>query len=115
MNGFARLGIGMAGGLAAAASKVLALDISRLNQVIDQGSIAGLSDLRVTLFIFAPILIFLGGLIAWATDESNRMKLLAIGCAAPALIAPWTSGDLKPRDASTVGLSLASTAFAQAQ
>lgn len=114
MNGFWRLVVGMAGGLAATASKVMALDITRLSQALDQGNMAGISDLRVTIFIFAPILIFLGGLIAWATDESNRMKLLAIGCAAPALIAPWTAGDLTPKVASN-GFSFASSAFAQEQ
>ncbi|HZP19932.1 MAG TPA: hypothetical protein VFB16_06940 [Bauldia sp.] len=91
MLGLGRFAVGLAGGFAGATSKVLALDVGQLAKLLDQGNMQGLNDLKVTIYIFTPVLMILGGLIAWATAEENRAKLLAIGCAAPAIIAPWTS------------------------
>lgn len=42
--------------------------------------------------IMVPALMFLGALIAWASYENHRMKLLAIAVAAPALITTWAGG-----------------------
>lgn len=83
--------IGALGGLLASASKILAWDVQQLAALVDQGNTVDLTELRVTIFIFTPILMFLGGLVGWASGETHRIKLLAIGCAAPALIAPWTT------------------------
>ena len=94
MLGFTRFMIGAAGGLVASASKILAIDIEKLQRFVDTGHLAEIGELKVTIYIFTPILMLLGALVAWASDEKHRMKLLAIGCAAPALIAPWTGGNL---------------------
>lgn len=91
MLGIVRFFVGVAGGFAAAASKVLAIDAGQLAKFLDHGNVAATDELRVTIFVATPILMVLGGLIAWATSEDNRLKLLAIGCAAPALVAPWTT------------------------
>ena len=91
MHGFVRFFIGAIGGLAASASKVMALDTDLLALALERGLVDEASSLKVTIFIFTPILMTIGGIVAWVTDESNRTKLLAIGCAAPAIIAPWTA------------------------
>ena len=85
MNTLVRIFAGLAGGLAAAASKILALDVPQLAQFTSTGRLDEMDELRVTIFIFTPILMFLGAIIAWASQENNRMKLLALGAAAPAL------------------------------
>jgi hypothetical protein len=115
MNSLTRFFVGMIGGLVAACSKILALDISQLSTFLDQGNLSDLNDLKVTIYIFTPILVFLGGVIAWATSEESRMKLLAIGCAAPAIVAPWTAASpVEPLSAfHLVPGSIVSTAFAQ--
>lgn len=39
-----------------------------------------------------PSLMFLGALVAWASYENHRLKLLAIAVAGPALITTWAGG-----------------------
>jgi len=94
MEGIIRIFAGIAGGFTASASKILALDIEKLGRFVETGSLDDINELRVTIFIFTPVLMAIGGIIAWASMEPNRMKLLALGAAAPALIAPWTSSRL---------------------
>lgn len=115
MNSVTRFFVGMVGGFVAACSKILALDVGQLSTFLDQGNLSDLNDLRVTIYIFTPILVFLGGVIAWATAEESRMKLLAIGCAAPAIVAPWTAtSPVDPLNAfQLVPGSIVSTAYAQ--
>ena len=112
MNGAGRFFIGVLGGLAASASKVLALDVERLGRLVETGNFENMSDLLGTIYIVTPILMFLGGLIAWASAENHRMKLLAIGCAAPAMIAPWTAAKLDPMKTSFLP-EMVSSAYAQ--
>ncbi len=95
MHQIKRFLIGVVGGLVAAISKILAIDIQQLGQFVSSGDFSELNELKVTIFIFTPILGLIGGVVAWATDENIRWKLLAIGCSAPALIAPWTSGNIQ--------------------
>jgi len=35
---------------------------------------------------------FLGAFIAWITDETNRMKIVALAIAAPAMVTTWSGG-----------------------
>ncbi len=115
MNSISRVTIGIVGGLVAASSKILALDAEKLAVLFEQGNIDEINSLKVTIFVVTPILLFLGGVIAWATSEESRIKLLAIGCAAPAIIAPWTAQ--APFDVtaavSSAHFGLTSTAYAQ--
>ncbi|MBO6919078.1 MAG: hypothetical protein JJ858_11650 [Rhizobiaceae bacterium] len=114
MNGISRAFIGLMGGFAAATSKILALDVARLGQFVETGNLDDLSELRVTIYIFTPLLMLLGGIVAWASSEEQRMKLLAIGCAAPALLAPWTAGDLTKSTGPVLGsYSIVTPAFAE--
>jgi len=118
MNSIAKMAIGMAGGLLAAISKYGAFEHEALIEIIRMHT--EVSDearaFRLALYISSLVLVLMGGAVAWATDENNRMKLLAIGAAAPALIAPWTTQLDKGRpDKAGVAWSLpfATPAFAQ--
>jgi len=113
MSGLTRIAMGIAGGFAASTSKILATDVGQLATLLDHADMSGIAELRVTIFIFTPILMFLGGLVAWATEETNRMKLLAIGCAAPALVAPWTTGAVNLPNQDALRDIVVTTAYAQ--
>lgn len=94
MSDIGRIIVGSLGGLAASLSKVLAVDTGRLAILFYSADVSAVNDLRVTIFIFTPILVLLGGIVGWVSGEEHRLKLLAIGCSAPALLAPWTTGQL---------------------
>lgn len=94
MNDLYRAMIGAIGGLLASMSKILAMDVAKLSEFLEQGASAQIDEMKVTLYIFTPILIVVGSIVAWATTERSRMKLLAIGVSAPAMIAPWTTYDV---------------------
>lgn len=107
--------LGCLGGLAAALSKVLALDTERLAVLFYAADATAVNDLRVTIFIFTPILMFLGGIVGAVSGETHRMKLLAIGCSAPALLAPWTTGELSSAARPLVASIGITPAFAQVE
>ncbi len=101
MTSTQRVFIGTMGGLAAVCVKFLGQDYY---MVVTQA--ANLSDQQITSYIvgysiLTPILAFLGGLVAWVTDEKNKLKLLAIGVAAPAMITTW-AGDSQPYQSADV-------------
>ena len=92
MKGYERAIIGGLGGLAAVCVKFLGQDY---NLVVKQA--ANLTENQITSYIIGyiiltPILIFLGSLLSWVSDEKNKLKLLALGVAAPALITTWAGG-----------------------
>lgn len=73
-----KISIGAIGGLAAVCVKFLGQDY---NILIQQG--ANLSADQLFAFtigyaVLTPILVFLGGVLAWVSDEPNRVKLLAM-------------------------------------
>ena len=89
--------IGVLGGLAAVCVKFLGQDYySVVTQVANLTSQQILSY-KIGYAILTPMLMFLGGLLSWVSDETNKLKLLAISVAAPALITTW-SGGAKPKD-----------------
>jgi len=106
MTGVSRIFAGILGGFAASLSKILALDVNHIAEFLfkNTGDIETYNQIIVNAYVFTPVLMALGGIIAWASQEDNRMKALAIGCAAPALMAPWTNGNLNAID-------IASSAF----
>lgn len=111
MTSIQRVFIGTMGGLAAVCVKFLGQDYY---MVVTQA--ANLSDQQITSYIvgysiLTPILAFLGGLVAWVTDEKNRLKLLAIGIAAPAMITTW-AGDSQPYQSADVLDLVISSAYA---
>ena len=120
---FSSILIGALGGLAAVSVKYLGQDHSFVTQNLQLGQTANLWALLIGYIILTPILMFLGGLLACMSGEVNRMKLLAIGVAAPALITTWAGGatpDHPPINAGGANsahlidnFSLVSPAFAQ--
>ena len=87
--------IGSLGGLAAICVKYVGQDHNFVTKLIQSGDLHDM-DLVLALFvgyaILTPMLMFLGALIAWGSSERNRLKLLALGVAAPALITTWAGG-----------------------
>lgn len=120
---FSSILIGALGGLAAVSVKYLGQDHSFVTQNLQLGQTANLWALLIGYIILTPILMFLGGLLACMSGEVNRIKLLAIGVAAPALITTWAGGatpDHPPINAGGANsahlidnFSLVSPAFAQ--
>ena len=114
MNGINRAIVGGLGGLAAWLSKLLALDIAMLGQLVDQQLWVQAAELKVNIYIFLPVLIFLGSLIAWMTEEKERFKLFAIGVSAPAILAPWLAKASISEMAMIDRMSIVSPAYAGA-
>jgi SPOR domain len=83
--------LGGLGGLAAICVKYIGQDHNVVMDWIDTGD-PRLHKLLIGYLILTPILIFLGGLVTWVSDETNHLKLLAMGVAAPALITTWAGG-----------------------
>lgn len=115
MSDIGRFIVGSLGGLAASLSKVLAVDTGQLAILFYSADATAVNDLRVTIFIFTPILVLLGGIVGWVSGEEHRMKLLAIGCSAPALLAPWTTGQLETASGSLVASLGVTPAYAQTE
>ena len=112
MGFIVRFFIGALGGLVAALSKIMAIDVAKLNELIDTGLLLAGQDLRVSVLIYMPILILLGGLVAAMIDENVKLKIFAIGVSAPALIAPWMSADANIKSISNLFPLQISTAYA---
>lgn len=105
------------GGLIAAISKYGAFEHEALIEIIHMHSTESdeARTFRLALYLSSCLLMLIGGFIAYAIDEDNRMKLLAIGASAPALIAPWAAQIEKARSdrpAAALTLPLISTALA---
>jgi hypothetical protein len=98
------------GGLAAVASKYLGQDHAYFLRLLDLGDQVKIANLLFGYEIMAPFLIFLGGLVGWASYENHRIKLLAIAVAAPALITTWAGG---ATTATKFALDVISPALAQ--
>ena len=94
-----RTAIGIMGGLAAAASKVIGLDAQIAAALVDWDMFSSAHELKVMILIHTPILMALGGMLAYMIEENVRIKVFAIGVSAPALITPWLSNPVvKPLD-----------------
>jgi hypothetical protein len=115
MPDIGRFIVGCLGGLAASLSKVLAVDTGQLAILFYSADVTAVNDLRVTIFIFTPILMFLGGVVGWVSGEEHRLKLLAIGCSAPALLAPWTTGQLDTASGPLIASIGITPAYAQTE
>lgn len=103
--------IGALGGMAAVCVKFLGQDYNTLVEHGANLSADQLFALKIGYGVLTPILIFLGSVLAWVSEESNRLKLLAIGVAAPALITTW-SGGTKADGQQLVSFNLLNNAYA---
>lgn len=107
--------IGALGGLSAVCVKFLGQDYTLL---IEQGANLSADQwfaFKVGYFILTPILIFLGAVLAWVSEEPSRVKLLAIAIAAPAMITTWSGGVKTNETVSMAGFSVISSAHAGEQ
>ncbi|MDX2464256.1 MAG: SPOR domain-containing protein [Porticoccus sp.] len=104
--------IGALGGLSAVCVKFLGQDYALL---IEQGSNLTADQwfaFKIGYFILTPILIFLGAVLAWVSEEPSRIKLLAIAIAAPAMITTWSGGVKSNEPVSLASFSIISSAYA---
>jgi len=93
LSGVWRCVIGSLGGLAAVISKYLGQDHAYYLRLLDlENQQIKIDNLWLGYKIMGPSLLFLGALMAWASYENHRVKLLAIAVAAPALITTWAGG-----------------------
>lgn len=111
MSNIERVVIGALGGLAAVMVKFLGQDYATVvaqaaNLTADQ-----IAAYKIGYGLLTPILMFLGGFVAWTSEERKRLKLVALAVAAPALITTW-SGGTKPDYMASTDLLIA-PAYAQ--
>nr|MBX2809554.1 hypothetical protein [Cellvibrionaceae bacterium] len=92
MHTLEKISIGAIGGLAAVCVKFLGQDydfiVSQAANLTDEQ----LLGYKIGYSLLTPILMFLGAVIAWTSDEEKRMKLIALAIAAPAIITTWSGG-----------------------
>jgi hypothetical protein len=108
-----RVLVGGLGGLAAILVKYISQDHASVAAFISTHTKAGLPlsaiiDIVGGYFILAPMIIVLGAIIGWVSNENQRIKLFALGVSAPALITTLSSG-------SSVKLTLLEPSSAYAQ
>jgi hypothetical protein len=95
METLVRALVGGVAGLAAVAAKFVGQDMYYLSKwayspLVDD--VRNFKSLILLYVMMVPVLIFLGALVCWATDEKNRLKLIALGVAAPAMITTFAGG-----------------------
>lgn len=101
--------LGGLGGLSAVLVKFLGQDYATVvasfaNLTVDQRL-----SYAIGYGILTPILIFLGGFIAWVSDERKRIKIVALAIAAPAMVTTWSGGQ---KNASAMVGLIVSNAYA---
>jgi SPOR domain len=89
MNGMQRCMIGSMGGLAAMLTKYLSQHHDKIANLIENGQSDKAYAIIAGLGIVSAILMFLGGLIGWASREDIPLKLVTLGVSAPALVTTW--------------------------
>mgnify|MGYP001812274040 FL=1 len=102
MSNIERIIIGLLGGFSAVLVKFLGQDYTTIHSNWMNLTPEQLIFYEVGYIILTPILMFLGAVIAWAaTDETKRLKLIAIAVAAPAMITTWSGGNKYNTDPGT--------------
>lgn len=111
MNTLERLLLGAIAGLVSVLSKFLAHDYDNIANNFANLTADQILNYQVGYSILTPILIILGAFIAWISDESNKLKIVAMAISAPALITTWAGGDKPTRQAANAQAMF--SAFAQ--
>ena len=111
MSNLEKAVLGALGGLSAVLVKFLGQDYANVVAHAANLSADQLLAYQVGYGLITPILMFLGGFIAWLSDEEKRIKIVALAVAAPALITTWAGGN-KP-DNLAFNDYLVSSAYAQ--
>ena len=104
MTGIEKLMIGALGGLSAVLVKFLGQDYANVVSNVADLTPDQLLSYQVGYGLLTPILMFLGAFIAWISEETKRMKLVAIAVAAPAMITTWSGGYKTNIDVASVNL-----------
>ena len=112
MKSFERIILGIAGGVAAVCVKFLGQDYHMLLSKTDD--LMYIDTLKIGYIVLAPILVFLGALLAWVSDTQTRWQTLAVAIAAPAIVTTWAGGD-KGDLLTSVSLNPISAAYAQTE
>ncbi|MEM9105924.1 MAG: hypothetical protein AAGC96_09720 [Pseudomonadota bacterium] len=84
--------VGGIGGLAAICTKYLGQDHQFVVSALAVDNTDAVVTMLIGYAIIGPILIFLGAVFGWASGEQNRIKLLALGISAPALVTTYAGG-----------------------
>lgn len=91
-----RIAVGGLGGIAAACVKYLSQHQEKVLFLFENDQMPKALPILYALLILAAVLFFLGGLIGWVSNETNGLKLLALGISAPALFTTWSAPQEKP-------------------
>jgi hypothetical protein len=93
MSNIEKIIIGAIGGLSAVLVKFLGQDYATIVAHAADLTEAQKLSYWIGYGLLTPILMFLGALVAWASEEEKRLKLVALAIAAPALITTWAGGN----------------------
>ena len=85
--------VGGIGGLAAICTKYLGQDHQFVVSALAVDNTDAVLTMAIGYAIIGPILIFLGAVFGWASGEQNKIKLLALGISAPALVTTYAGGE----------------------
>lgn len=103
--------LGALGGLSAVLVKFLGQDYGIVVSNASNLTADQMVNYQIAYGLLTPILMFLGGFVAWISDETNRMKIVALAIAAPAMVTTWSGGQKSDLQASL--LLPVSSAYAQ--
>lgn len=104
--------LGVLGGFSAVLVKFLGQDYANVVAHASNLTADQLLAYKVGYGLLTPILMFLGGFVAWISEEQKRIKIVALAVAAPAMITTWSGGQ-KLETGLPVHAFLVSTAYAQ--
>ena len=103
--------LGALGGFSAVCVKFMGQDYGTVVNNASNLTADQVLNYQIAYGLLTPILMFLGAFIAWISDETNRMKIVALAIAAPAMITTWSGGQKDDLRASV--LLPVSSAYAQ--
>jgi hypothetical protein len=113
MSMYERVFLGTLAGLMAVLCKFMAQDYPFLSRHASDVTAEQILNYQVGYGILTPILMILGGFIAWISDEHKRMKIAALAISAPALITTWAGGGDPGAKVHARSASFISSAYAQ--
>ncbi|HYD80903.1 MAG TPA: SPOR domain-containing protein [Paucimonas sp.] len=105
--------LGALGGFSAVLVKFLGQDYAHVVAHASNLTADQLLAYQVGYGLLTPILMFLGGFVAWISDERKRIKIVALAVAAPAMITTWSGGHKVDSVAAALPGFLIPTAHAQ--
>jgi len=100
MNNLQRLLVGGLGGLAAVLVRYLSRDHDTVLLLIESDIPLAAKEFRklwAGYLVFTPIMILLGAMIGWISEETHKVKLFALGVSAPALITTYSAAQPEKR------------------